>query len=99
MNFIENFTKLFYNTLYVQADMMLNMGQCFMKNDNNQVWKMIFLITQIGFTMLVTIFISIAIGYFIDKRFGTRLIGWFVVIGVIAGIRSVYILIRKYLGT
>lgn len=68
-----------------------------MDKKNNQVWRMIFLITQIGITMLTTVFLSLTIGYFIDRYFGTRLIGWFIVIGVIAGVRSVYILIKKYL--
>ncbi|MBQ8412701.1 MAG: AtpZ/AtpI family protein, partial [Lachnospiraceae bacterium] len=45
-----------------------------MGNDNNQVWKMIYLITQIGFTMLVTIFFSMGIGYAIDRFFGTKLL-------------------------
>ena len=69
-----------------------------MGNDNNQVWKMIYLITQIGFTMLVTIFFSMGIGYAIDRFFGTKLLVWFIVLGVVSGFRSVYILIRGYLG-
>lgn len=68
-----------------------------MKKNDNQVWKMLFLITQIGFTMLTTIFISIAIGYFLGKWLGKNLVGWFIVIGVIAGVKSVYILIKNYL--
>ena len=55
-----------------------------MKKNDNQVWKMLFLITQIGFTMLTTIFISIAIGFFLGKWLGKNLVGWFIVIGVIA---------------
>lgn len=72
-------------------------GNLSMKKNDNQVWKMLFLITQIGFTMLTTIFMSIAIGYFLGKWLGKNLVGWFIVIGVIAGVRSVYILIKKYL--
>ncbi|MCM1296695.1 MAG: AtpZ/AtpI family protein [Muribaculaceae bacterium] len=68
-----------------------------MDKKNNQVWRMLFLISQIGITMLTTVFMSLAIGYFIDRHFGTKLIGWFIVIGVIAGVRSVCILIKKYL--
>lgn len=69
-----------------------------MNGNNNQVWRMIFLISQIGITMLTTIFFSMGIGYFIDREFGTKLMVWFIIFGVIAGFRSVYILIRKYLG-
>lgn len=69
-----------------------------MNSNNNQIWKMIYLITQIGFTMLTTIFLCIGIGYLIDRYFGTHLMVWFIVLGVAAGFRSVYILIRRYMG-
>lgn len=69
-----------------------------MNGNNNQIWRMIFLISQIGITMLTTIFFSMGIGYFLDKKFGTKLLFWFIIIGVAAGFRSCYILIRKYLG-
>lgn len=69
-----------------------------MDGKNNQVWKMIFLITQIGLTMLTTIFLCVGLGYVIDRQFGTKLMTLFIVLGVIAGFRSVYILIRRYIG-
>lgn len=59
--------------------------------------KMLYLITQIGFTMVVTIFISMGIAYLINRIFGKDFMVWFIVIGVLAGFRSVYILIRKFL--
>ena len=62
--------------------------------ERSQVLKMLYLITQIGFTMVVTIFISMGIAYLI---FGKDFMVWFIVIGVLAGFRSVYILIRKFL--
>lgn len=65
--------------------------------ERSRVVKMIYLITQIGFTMLVTIFLCIGVGYLIDRRFGTHLMVWFILLGVLAGCRSVYILIRKFL--
>lgn len=68
-----------------------------MNSNNNQVWRMIYLITQIGFTMLTTIFLCVGIGYLIDRFFGTKLLVWFIVLGVISGFRSVYILLRRYL--
>lgn len=69
-----------------------------MNGNNNQVWKMIYLITQIGFTMLTTIFMCLGIGYLIDRYFGTKLMVWFIILGVIAGFKSVYILLKRYLG-
>lgn len=68
-----------------------------MNKNNNQVWKMLYLITQIGFTMLTTVFLCMGIGYLVDKHFHTKLMVWFIVLGVVSGFRSVYILIRKYL--
>ena len=69
-----------------------------MNRNNNQVWKMIYLITQIGVTMLTTIFLCVGLGYLVDRHFGTNLMVWFIVLGVVAGFRSVYILIRRYIG-
>ncbi len=69
-----------------------------MNGNNNQVWKMIYLITQIGFTMLTTIFMCLGIGYLIDRYFGTKLMVWFIILGVIAGFKSVYILLKRFLG-
>lgn len=69
-----------------------------MNPNHSQVVKMLFLISQIGITMLVTIFLCIAIGMAIDKFFGTKLLVWFIVLGVISGFRSVFILVRGYIG-
>ncbi len=69
-----------------------------MNKGNNQIIKMIYLITQIGFTMLITIFMCIGLGYLIDKYFDTNLMVWFIILGVVSGFRSVYILIRKFIG-
>ena len=65
--------------------------------ERRQVMKMLYLITRIGFTMVVTIFISMGIAYLINRIFGKDFMVWFIVIGVLAGFRSVYILIRKLL--
>lgn len=73
-------------------------GVTYMKSNNNQVWRMIYLITQIGFTMLTTIFICIGLGYLIDRWFNLDLMVWFIILGVVAGFRSTYILIRKFIG-
>lgn len=58
---------------------------------------MIFLITQIGVTILTTIFLSMGIGYLIDRHFGSRLMVWFIILGVLAAFRSAYILIRRFI--
>lgn len=66
--------------------------------NNNQVMRMIFLISQIGITMLTTIFMCIGIGWLLDHFLHTHLLGWFIGIGCVAGINSVYILIKRFLG-
>lgn len=67
------------------------------KNEKNQIAKMLYLITQIGFTMLVTIFLCMGLGYVINRIFDKNLMVWFIVLGVLSGCRSVYILIRRFL--
>jgi hypothetical protein len=62
----------------------------------NQLVKMIYLILQIGLTMLVTVFICIGLGYLLEHFFGINLMALFIVIGVVAGMRSAYVLIQKF---
>lgn len=69
-----------------------------MKGNNHQVMRMIFLITQIGITMMTTIFLCMGIGYLIDHSFGTHLMVWFIILGVLAGFKSAYIVIKKFIG-
>lgn len=69
-----------------------------MKKNNHQVMRMIFLISQIGITMLTTIFLCMGIGYLIDKAFHTSLMVWFIVLGVLAGFKSAYMLIKRFIG-
>lgn len=69
-----------------------------MNNDNREIFKMLTLISQIGITVLTTIFMSLGIGYLIDKFFGTNLMAIFIVLGMLASFKSAYILIRKYIG-
>lgn len=66
--------------------------------NNNQVWKTLYLILQIGITMLTTIFLCLGLGYLVDKYFGTKLMAWFIVLGVVAGFRATYLLIKQFVG-
>ena len=60
--------------------------------------KMLSLITQLAVSMLTAVLISGAIGYFIDNRFGTNTLVFFLVLGVRGGYRSCYSIICKFLG-
>ena len=58
------------------------------------VIKMLSLVTQIGITMLTSVFLCMAIGMWIDKHFSTNL---FLILGIMGGIRGVYSLIHNIL--
>ena len=64
---------------------------------HNQVIKMLSLISQIGITMLSSIFLCGLIGCFIDNRFGTHTMIVFLVLGVAGGYRAVYSLIKQFI--
>ena len=55
------------------------------------------LITQIGKSMLVPILICLGVGVFLDRSCGTSplLMFIFIILGVAAGFRSVYMLVRE----
>ena len=60
--------------------------------------KMISLISQLAISMLTAIFICGVIGYGIDYYFGTSLLVFFLILGVLGGYRSCYTIICKFLG-
>ena len=65
--------------------------------EHNQIFKMIALISQIGITMLSSVFICGLIGYLIDDRFGTHLFLPPLILGVAGGHRAVYSLIKQFI--
>ena len=65
--------------------------------EHKQVFKMITLISQVGITMLSSIFICGLIGYWIDNRFETHTFIVFLVLGVAGGYRAVYSLVRQFM--
>lgn len=67
------------------------------KKDTNkkEVASMFILISQIGITMLTTIFFGVILGIAVDKIFKTKLLTLFIVLGVLASFKSVYTLLVK----
>lgn len=65
---------------------------------NKESTKALALFTQIAISMLVPIFICFFVGYGIDKLVGTQAIFLiiFTVVGVLAGFRSVYVLVQSF---
>lgn len=67
--------------------------------EHRKVFKMIALISQIGITMLSSIFICGWIGYLIDHRFGTHIFLVTLILGIAGGYRAVYSLIKQFIST
>ncbi|WP_455718243.1 AtpZ/AtpI family protein [Anaerosporobacter sp.] len=68
-----------------------------MKKENREVFQAFGLLTQIGITLLTTVFLSIFIGYKMDEKFGTSF--WFpiwLILGLLAGIQNIYGLVKRF---
>lgn len=59
------------------------------------VVKMLSLITQLGITMLTSIFLCMFIGLMIDQKFSTHFFIPFLLLGIGGGFRGAYILIMN----
>ena len=64
--------------------------------DRSKIVKMITLISQIGITMLSSIFLCGGIGYLIDNRFGTHTFIFALLLGIAGGYRAVYVLVKQF---
>ena len=93
---VEKSSVFVYNVLYDCDYCTLRRGHD-MNDNNNQVWRMLYLILQIGITMLTSIFLCIGIAWLIKKVFGVDLMIWFIILGVVASFRAAYILIKKFI--
>lgn len=65
------------------------------KQNNREVITMLSLISQIGITILTTVFMCLAIGLLLDYFLGTHLLIIFIILGVLASFKSVYMLLVK----
>lgn len=57
---------------------------------HKNVFRTLALITQVGISMLVPIFLMVFLGRWLDHKFGTGLFLPFLIIGIAAGFRNVY---------
>jgi ATP synthase protein I len=68
-----------------------------MKNETKKQIRLVGLASTIGMSVVFSIFIGLAIGYWLDSKFGTlplfSLV--FLVMGVIAGFRNYYRFMKK----
>lgn len=64
-------------------------------SSNNSEFRNIILITQVGISVMVPVFLCVALGVWLDKRFDT----WFTVpllaLGIAAGARNAYVLVMN----
>lgn len=68
-----------------------------MKKENREVFRALGLLSQVGITLLTTVFLCIFIGYKMDEKLGTSF--WFpiwLILGLIAGIRNIYGLVKRF---
>lgn len=82
---------------YTVKDMKIVSIGAFMKKENRKLAKTLVLITQLGLNVLVTIFLCVWFGDFLDKRFGTGF--WmivFLLLGVLAAYRNAYMMTKSF---
>lgn len=60
-----------------------------------EVFRSFSMISQIGMSVMVPIFLCVFIGVMIDKYFGTSTLLVFLILGIGAGMRNAYILAMK----
>lgn len=59
------------------------------------IFRMLSLITQIGITMLTSIFFCMFLGLWIDRKFSTHFFLFFLILGILGGMKAVYSLIER----
>lgn len=60
-----------------------------------KVIKSLALITQVGISMMVPIFLMAALGVWVDGKFSTQFFPFFLLLGIGGGFRSVYTLLHQ----
>ena len=65
----------------------------------SEVFKSWALVLQLGISVLVPIFLMIVFAYIIKEYFKIDLMLLFVILGVLAGVRNVYVILKNYLAT
>lgn len=64
---------------------------------NSKVIKALMLVTQLGISMMVPIFLCVFAGNFIDKKAGTGIfLPIFLILGIAAAFRNVYYLLKPF---
>ena len=65
--------------------------------EKSKIFKTFTMLSQIGISMMVPIFLCVWLGSFLDEKFGTAfLFPIFLILGFLSAIRNVYILTRTF---
>lgn len=66
---------------------------------NKTVFKIIGLISQLGISIVVPIFLCTFLGVFLQERFSISITVWLIVLGVLAGGRNAYYILKQAIET
>ncbi len=68
-----------------------------MKRDTRRLWRELAYYSSLGFQIALSIVIGLAAGIYLDRRFGTT--PWLTLIflgmGIVAGFRNIWIVLKK----
>lgn len=62
-----------------------------------EVFRSLTLVTQLGISVMVPVFLCIFVGVMVDKYFHTSTTVWLLFLGILAGGRNAYILAKNVL--
>lgn len=68
-----------------------------MKEDTKKLMRLLAVASSVGLSIVIATFIGLALGLWLDSKFGTKpvLTIVFLVLGIIAGFRNYYLVMRK----
>lgn len=64
-------------------------------SNNKKVFRTLALVSQLGFSILAPIFLCVFLGIWLEERFSVSVIVPFIVVGVLAGGRNAWILVKQ----
>jgi ATP synthase protein I len=65
----------------------------------SEVFKSWALVLQLGISIMVPVFLMIAFAYILENFFKIDVMLLFIIIGILAGVRNVYVILKNYLAT
>lgn len=68
-----------------------------MKEDTKKLVRLLAVVSSVGLSLVIATFLGLALGLWLDSKFGTKpiLTIVFLVLGIIAGFRNYYLIMRK----